>query len=66
MRSRQIFGKCISKLVTNGDMNNMQLRRLNKVTNKVIINRKVFHAKMKNIISKEISGTNIVREQGGR
>ena len=65
MRSRQRFGKCISKLVTNEDMNNTQLGRLNQVIKKVIINRKVFHARMKNRISGEICGTKIFREQGG-
>ena len=66
MRLRQRFGKGINKLVTNEDMNNTQLGRLNQVTRKVIINRKVFHVRMKNRISEDISGTKIVQEQGGR
>ena len=45
-------------------MNNMQLRRLNHVKNKIIINLKMFHAKMKDMISGEISGTKVVREHG--
>ena len=44
----------------------MQLKRLNRVTNKMLINRKMFHARMKDRISKEISGIKVVREQGGR
>ena len=44
-------------------MSNTLPRRLNQVTNKMIINRKVFHARMKNRINKEISGTKVVREQ---
>ena len=47
-------------------MNNTQLRQLNRVMNKMIINSKVFHARIKYRISGEISGTKVVREQGGR
>ena len=47
-------------------MNNTQFKPLNQVTNKMIINCKVFHAKMKDRISREISGTKVVREQDGR
>ena len=47
-------------------MNNTQLRQLNQVTNKMIINRKMFHARMKDMISREKSDTKAVREQGGR
>ena len=50
----------VSKLVTNEDMNKIQLGRLNQVMNKVIINRKVSHARMKYKISGEISGTKVV------
>ena len=46
-------------------MNNTKVRRLNQVTKKVIIKRKVFHARMKDMTSEEISGTKVVREQGG-
>ena len=46
-------------------MNNKQLEQLNQFTNKVIINRKVFHERMKYRINGEISGTKVVREQGG-
>ena len=51
--ARPIEGFCegIGKLVTNRDMSNTKVIRLNQVTNKVIINRKVFHAIMKNKIS---------------
>ena len=63
---REGFGEGISKLVTNRDMSNTRLRRLNQVTNKVLINRKVFHARMKNRINKEMSGTKVVREQSRR
>ena len=62
MRPREGFGEGINKLVTSRDMSNMQLRRLNQVRNKVIINRKVFHARIKNRISRETSGTKVVRE----
>ena len=44
-------------------MNNTQLRQLNRVKNKMIINRKVFHARMKGRIDGEISGTKVVRKQ---
>ena len=54
MRSREGFGEGINKIVTSRDMSNTQLRQLNQVTNKVIINRKVFHVIMKNRISREI------------
>ena len=47
-------------------MNNTQLRRLNQVTNKVIINKNVFYARMKYRISEGISCTKVFREQGGR
>ena len=47
-------------------MSNTQLRRLNQVTNKVIINRKVLHARMGNRITREISGTKVAREQSRR
>ena len=47
-------------------MNNTQLKRLNQVVNKIIINSKVFPTRVKYIISKEISDTKVVREQGGR
>ena len=57
---REGFGEGISKLVTNRDMSNTRLRRLNQVTNKVLINRKVFHVRMKNRINKEMSGTKVV------
>ena len=53
-------------LVTSKDMSSTQLRRLNRVTNKAIINRKVFHARMENMIIKEISGTKVVREQSSQ
>ena len=66
MRLREGFGEGISKLVTNKDMSNMQLRRLNQVTNKFIIYRKVFHARMESRISREKSGTKVVREQSRR
>ena len=44
-------------------MSNKQFGRLNQVTNKVIINRKVFHARMENRISRKINDTKVVREQ---
>ena len=44
-------------------MNNTQLRQLNRVKNKMIINRKVSHARMKDKIDGEISGTKVVRKQ---
>ena len=47
-------------------MNNMQLRQLNQVTNKMIINRNVFHARMIDRIDREIGGTKVVREQDGQ
>ena len=60
------IGEGINNLVTSRDMSNTQLRRLNQVTNKVIINRKVFHARMENRISREISDTKVAREQSRR
>ena len=63
MRSREGFGESISKLVTSKDMSNTQLKRLNQVINKLIINRKVFHARMKNRISREMSDTKVIQEQ---
>ena len=62
MRPKEGFGEGINKLVIRRDMSNMKLRRLNQVTNKVIINHKVFQERMKNKISREISGTKVVRE----
>ena len=56
----------ISKLVICRDMSNMQLRQLNQVTNKVIINHKVFHVRIENKISREINDTKVVREQSRR
>ena len=41
-------------------MDNTQLGRLKQVTNKMIINHKVFHAKTKDKISGEISDTKVV------
>ena len=66
MRSREGFGEGIIKLVTSRDMSNTQLQRLNQVTNKVIINHKVFHVIMEKSISREISNTKVVREQSRR
>ena len=60
--SREGFSGSINKLFTSREMSNTQFRRLNQVMNKVIINRKVFHERMKTRISREISGTKVVRE----
>ena len=46
-------------------MKNTQLGRLNQVTNKMIINCKAFHVRMKYKISGEISDTKVVREHVG-
>ena len=66
MRPGEGFCEGINKLVTEKDMSNMKLKRQNQVTNKVIINHKVFHGRMKNRISREISGIKVVLEQSRR
>ena len=47
-------------------MNNTQLKRLNQVTNKMIINHKVFHARVEDRISEKISNIKVFREEGRR
>ena len=41
-------------------MNKTQLKRLNQVTNRMIINHKVFHARVKYRVGGEIGDTKVV------
>ena len=53
-------------MLTRCNVSDLECVRLNKSMNKVIVDGDVFHARVKDRIGTQISGTNVVRENIGR